>query len=245
MRLSELGFQDLYHQYFIVEGDDLTERFSGQVRIREEDCFLLCSCYIEKSSGILMFNAMAVGSSWNRCRKGFSRSGMLGVFLPDEIMDCEARRIEPDFDMVAKNRSWQEAAEMGTDEDVMITRREPRLDPMRDISYPDVLTTGVLHTNGIYEVQMRASRFNGPFLEGRLWQEPVQRIGIHKDDLLRALTSLVKRGADVIILGCTELPLLLAQNKAFPVAGRTVAVLDPTDILARKCVSLGRQAAGE
>ena len=65
------------------------------------------------------------------------------------------------------------------------------------------------------------------------------------DDLLRALTSLVKRGADVIILGCTELPLLLAQNKAFPVAGRTVAVLDPTDILARKCVSLGRQAAGE
>ena len=63
MRLSELGFQDLYHQYFIVEGDDLTERFSGQVRIREEDCFLLCSCYIEKSSGILMFNAMTASAS--------------------------------------------------------------------------------------------------------------------------------------------------------------------------------------
>jgi len=214
MRLSELGFQDLYHQYFIVEGDDLTERFSGQVRIREEDCFLLCSCYIEKSSGILMFNAMAVGSSWNRCRKGFSRSGMLGVFLPGEIMDCEARIIDPDFDMVAKNKPWQEAAEMGTDEDVLITRREPRLDPMRDISYPDVLTAGVLHTNGIYEVQMRASRFNGPFLEGRLWQEPVQRIGIHKDDLLRALPYQAEDGFHLLSIFTGD-HLSRADQKAY------------------------------
>jgi aspartate racemase len=65
------------------------------------------------------------------------------------------------------------------------------------------------------------------------------------DELLLALTSLAQRGADVILLGCTELPLLLDQNEAFPVDGRTVAVLDPTDILARKCVSLGRQAVGE
>jgi aspartate racemase len=64
------------------------------------------------------------------------------------------------------------------------------------------------------------------------------------DDLLAALASLARRGADVIILGCTELPLLLAQNDAFPVDGKPVAVLDPTDILARKCVSLGQQARG-
>jgi aspartate racemase len=65
------------------------------------------------------------------------------------------------------------------------------------------------------------------------------------DDLLLALSSLARRGANAIVLGCTELPLLLAQNEAFPVAGKTVAVLDPTDILARKCVGLGRKAATE
>jgi aspartate racemase len=65
------------------------------------------------------------------------------------------------------------------------------------------------------------------------------------DDLLAALISLARRGAEVIILGCTELPLLLAQNDAFPVDGKTVAVLDPTDILARKCVSLSQQAMGQ
>jgi aspartate racemase len=65
--------------------------------------------------------------------------------------------------------------------------------------------------------------------------------GLCVDDLLRALTSLALREAEVIILGCTELPLLLKQNKALPVAGKTVVLLDPTEILARKCVSLSRQ----
>ena len=62
------------------------------------------------------------------------------------------------------------------------------------------------------------------------------------DDLMAALSSLAEAGAEVIILGCTELPLLLSQNAAFPVAGRTVAILDPTTILARSCVGMALRA---
>lgn len=62
--------------------------------------------------------------------------------------------------------------------------------------------------------------------------------GTCKDELMQALTHLVERGAEVIILGCTELPLLLKQTDDFPVAGKSIVVLDPTEILARKCVSL-------
>ena len=36
---------------------------------------------------------------------------------------------------------------------------------------------------------------------------------------------------------------LSAENDAFPVAGKVVTVLDPTEILARKCVSLCQPAA--
>jgi aspartate racemase len=61
-----------------------------------------------------------------------------------------------------------------------------------------------------------------------------------KQTLLKALEHLVKRGASVIILGCTELPLVLPEDPAFEVAGRTVVLLDPTAILARSCVSLAR-----
>ncbi|WP_263772605.1 aspartate/glutamate racemase family protein [Propionivibrio soli] len=60
------------------------------------------------------------------------------------------------------------------------------------------------------------------------------------DDLQQAMASLVMRGAEVLILGCTELPLLQEQNEAFSIAGKSVVVLDPTLILARKCVELSQ-----
>lgn len=59
-----------------------------------------------------------------------------------------------------------------------------------------------------------------------------------KQSLLMALEHLVRRGASVVILGCTELPLVLPEHAAFDVAGRTVVLLDPTAILARRCVAL-------
>ena len=49
---------------------------------------------------------------------------------------------------------------------------------------------------------------------------------------------MVARGAEILVLGCTELPLIMQQNAAYPIAGKTVVVIDPTEILARKCVSL-------
>jgi aspartate racemase len=56
--------------------------------------------------------------------------------------------------------------------------------------------------------------------------------------LLRAIAHLARRGASVMILGCTELPLILEQSPDYPVDGGTVALLDPTDILARRCVEM-------
>lgn len=62
--------------------------------------------------------------------------------------------------------------------------------------------------------------------------------GVCRDELHDAIEHLVRRGAEVIVLGCTELPLLLTQTEDFPVGDKHVVVLDPTEILARKCVSL-------
>ena len=56
--------------------------------------------------------------------------------------------------------------------------------------------------------------------------------------LMEAVTHLAERGATVIVLGCTELPLLLPEQPALAVGARAVVVLDPTAILARRCVAL-------
>lgn len=63
-----------------------------------------------------------------------------------------------------------------------------------------------------------------------------------QEDLFSALEHLVRdQGAEVIILGCTELPLLVPTSHGVTVAGKDITVLDPTMILARKCVELAQQ----
>ena len=65
--------------------------------------------------------------------------------------------------------------------------------------------------------------------------------GLCKDQLLLAAEHLCELGADVLILGCTELPLVLSHCDDFKIREHTVALVDPTTILAIRCVQLASQ----
>jgi aspartate racemase len=56
--------------------------------------------------------------------------------------------------------------------------------------------------------------------------------------LQQALAHLVRRGARAVILGCTELPLVIAAAAHRTVGPHRVPVVDPTELLARRCVQL-------
>ncbi len=56
-------------------------------------------------------------------------------------------------------------------------------------------------------------------------------------DVDAAIDELVARGAEIFILGCTELPLLLPEPERVTASGNRVKLVDPTDILAKRCVS--------
>lgn len=60
------------------------------------------------------------------------------------------------------------------------------------------------------------------------------------DGLLAALKHVVDNGAEAVILGCTELPILLEATDSYSIGTRTVVILDPTEILARRCVALAQ-----
>lgn len=64
------------------------------------------------------------------------------------------------------------------------------------------------------------------------------------EDLTAAMDHLAQRGASVLILGCTELPLLASQQRGYALGGRLVDIVDPTLIMAQRCVALARQARG-
>jgi aspartate racemase len=57
------------------------------------------------------------------------------------------------------------------------------------------------------------------------------------DDLAAAVDDLVGQGAQVIVLGCTELPLLLRGATLARPGGLVVRLVDPTEGLARRCVA--------
>jgi aspartate racemase len=59
-----------------------------------------------------------------------------------------------------------------------------------------------------------------------------------RDLLLSAIEHLSSLDAKVQILGCTELPLIFSQTENFSVGNTQVVLIDPTDILAKRCVCL-------
>lgn len=190
MRFTDLNFRDYYHQYLVIEADGLTEKLKPSIPIGTQDCFVLCSSYIDRS-GALTFNVLSVGSSWKSCRRGLCRQFMLGSYRPEELLDLQVQLIQPDLQMASKNTSWCRQAEQWTDGELMATRQERRLDEVRDNFYPDCVRVGLLANQQIREYDMRVAGFNGPFVEGRL-------IG-HGQELVRALPY--DAGGSIRLLG--------------------------------------------
>jgi aspartate racemase len=57
------------------------------------------------------------------------------------------------------------------------------------------------------------------------------------DDVAAAVDDLAAQGVQVIVLGCTELPLLLRGSTLARPGRPVVRLVDPTDVLAKRCVA--------
>lgn len=64
------------------------------------------------------------------------------------------------------------------------------------------------------------------------------------EDLAAAVDDLVAQGVQVIVLGCTELPLLLRDATLVCAGGLVVRLVDPTEVLAKRCVAYALGESG-
>ena len=170
MKLREMGFRDYYHNYVVLEADALTEECKEAVSVKEQDCFLLCSSYINPS-GHLRFNVLSIGHGWDHCHKGLLMEKMLGDFSPEQLAGMEARPVEPDERMIRKNNAFLEENYRNVPKKLMETRQNTDIDEIRDDFYPDVVQAGFVEESRIREYPMRLCRFNGPFAEGILLED--------------------------------------------------------------------------
>lgn len=95
------------------------------------------------------------------------------------------------------------------------------------------------------QVMVPSSSYQAMVMESIYGERGVKagfREGLCKEQLLTAAEHLAEAGAEVLILGCTELPLLISHCDEYQLLSRKVAFVDPTTILARRCVMLAHAA---
>ncbi|MGN6649024.1 amino acid racemase [Trinickia sp.] len=124
-------------------------------------------------------------------------------------------------------------------------------------TFPMLREVGVLATSGtiasgVYERSLTAAGLvqvtPPPALQERVMRAIYGPRGVKAgytsgecmDDIVTACDALMERGCQVIILGCTELPLLLPQGERSSASGRTAWLVDPTELLAKRCVAYAR-----
>jgi aspartate racemase len=126
-------------------------------------------------------------------------------------------------------------------------------------AFPALRRVGLLATSGtiasgVYERALEAAGLEQvvptPELQARVMSAIYGPRGVKAgytsgecmEDIVAAADSLIERGIEVIILGCTELPLLLPQGEWRGTSGVVAWLADPTDILAKRCVAYARAA---
>ena len=124
-------------------------------------------------------------------------------------------------------------------------------------TFPALREVGVLATSGtiasgVYQRALEAAGLEqvvpGPALQARVMNAIYGPRGVKAgytsgecmEDIVAAVDALIERGVEVIILGCTELPLLLPQGERRGASGDVAWLADPTDILAKRCVAYAR-----
>ena len=128
-------------------------------------------------------------------------------------------------------------------------------------TFPGLREVGVLATSGtlasrVYEQALAARGFvqiaPAALAQGRLMNaiygprgaKAGYTSGECADDVSAAVDDLVAQGVQVIVLACTELPLLLRDTVLACPGGRVVRLVDPTEVLARRCVAHALGASG-
>lgn len=131
---------------------------------------------------------------------------------------------------------------------------------LRD-TYPALREVGVLATSGTIEsgVYEKALAQQGlrqvapaPALQARVMEAIYGKAGVKagftagqcKEDIDAAVDALIADGVNVIVLGCTELPILLPGGEYLARNGGRATLVDPTDVLARACIAHATAGGG-
>ncbi|EEA00752.1 aspartate racemase [Burkholderia sp. H160] len=130
---------------------------------------------------------------------------------------------------------------------------------LRD-SFPGLRDFGVLATSGtigsgVYQKALESQGLHqiapGAALQARVMDAIYGNNGVKagfttgqcQEDIIAAVEGLIAEGVEVVLLGCTELPILLPAGEFVGRNGGRVQLVDPTEVLARQCIAYAKGGA--
>ncbi len=128
-----------------------------------------------------------------------------------------------------------------------------RFPALREIG---VLATSGTLASGVYRDALAAEGFAQrvppPALQARVMAAIYGKAGVKagftegrcREDIGAALDALIEAGAAVVLLGCTELPLLLPMADYVAPDGARAVLVDPTEVLAKACIAMATGGKG-
>jgi len=124
------------------------------------------------------------------------------------------------------------------------------------VNYPEIRKAGILGTNGTYLTKVYTGVLSAHDIEAIYPEERIQNELVHpaicdkgygikafsdpvtdrsRQDLLKAALSLIRQGAEAIILGCSEIPLAIHESQI-----ERRIVIDSVSILAQALINHSR-----
>lgn len=137
MFYMDMNYRDYFHRYLVFEVDNLTDELKDKVDINEDDCFILCTNYVD-NDGHLMFAVLGVGNSIDNCYKGLELDEELKVYSSFDLAYYDATLVNPNFRMIVKGNQIIEKYE-SSNEELDEIRNETSLDFVRNPFFPDNL----------------------------------------------------------------------------------------------------------
>ncbi len=138
MRYTDLKYRDYFHKILAFEVDNLTDELKDVVDVDVDDCYILCSNFVDKN-GELMFAVLSIGNRFDNCTKGLDIDKELKVYYGYELALFECKVVEPSLKAISKAFIITKRLE-NTNEELEEIRNEPSLDFIRNPFFPDSLT---------------------------------------------------------------------------------------------------------
>ncbi len=194
MKLYDVQFTDIYHNYQLIEADFLTDLCKEKVAVSEDDCLMLTTTIVDEQ-GYLQFEVLSIGPSFKECTKGLELKESLARIDSYTIENYSFEFVSPPLAALAKSSFI--FGQENCPQKLLDVRKMTELNQLRDIHQPDLFPVHFFENEKHYNYFVRGKEYDKNILTATVAEEPIEAIGLHQSDSVEVIPVLSLHGIEL------------------------------------------------